>query len=87
MVMTSFVGFIEGQSLGVPQNLVAIISIDEPHSGTIYGGTLAAPVFKRVMQRSLHLLSTSPKPKTPSFADRSRKGDEAEGFVFTSYQE
>jgi hypothetical protein len=32
--------------------------IDEPHGKSIYGGTLAAPVFRRIMQRSLHYLAT-----------------------------
>ena len=82
----SFVGFVDGQSLGVPLNLVSIIVIDEPRTSSIYGGTLAAPVFKRVMQRSLHLLSTSHKIRTPNFADRGAD-PRAEGFVLASYQE
>jgi hypothetical protein len=35
-----------------------MVIIDEPHAKSIYGGTLAAPVFRRVMERSLRFLAT-----------------------------
>ncbi len=56
--IASFVGFAGGHDLGLNKTLSLIVVIDEPNTTSIYGGTLAAPVFKRIMQRSLHLLST-----------------------------
>jgi cell division protein FtsI (penicillin-binding protein 3) len=56
--MASFVGFAEASAIGVPRLLTLIIVIDEPDNGSIYGGVVAAPVFRRVMQRTLHLLAT-----------------------------
>ncbi|MCB0339980.1 MAG: penicillin-binding protein 2, partial [Bdellovibrionales bacterium] len=55
--MASFVGFADGRAVGVDRVLSMIVVIDEPHTTSIYGGTLAAPVFKRVMQRTLATLS------------------------------
>ena len=56
--IASFVGFAEASSIGVKRNLVLMVAIDEPHANSIYGGTLAAPVFSRIMQRTLYQLST-----------------------------
>lgn len=58
MYVASFVGFADASDLGVKRNLTAIVIIDEPQGDTIYGGALAAPVFKRIMQRAVHLLAT-----------------------------
>lgn len=57
--MASFVGFVDATPLGINKVLTLMVVIDEPNTNSIYGGTLAAPVFKRVMRRSLHLLTTS----------------------------
>jgi len=56
--VASFVGFVDGHAVGVNRTLALIVMIDEPNTNTIYGGTLAAPVFSRVMQRTLHTLAT-----------------------------
>jgi cell division protein FtsI (penicillin-binding protein 3) len=63
--VASFAGFADATSLGIKQSLTLIVVIDEPHAKTIYGGTLAAPVFQRIMQRSLHLLATRNELKVP----------------------
>jgi hypothetical protein len=47
-----------------------MVIIDEPHAKSIYGGTLAAPVFKKVMERSFKFLATKNqlgigKPREP----------------------
>lgn len=56
---SSFVGFAEASAIGVKQKLALIVTIDQPSPKvSIYGGAVAAPVFKRIMQRTLHLLST-----------------------------
>jgi cell division protein FtsI (penicillin-binding protein 3) len=56
--IASFVGFADGGAIGVNRILSLIVAVDEPRTTSIYGGTLAAPVFQRIMQRSLHVLST-----------------------------
>lgn len=56
--VASFVGFVDGTPLGLHRTLTLMVLMDEPHAKTIYGGTLAAPVFRRIMQRSLHFLAT-----------------------------
>ncbi len=56
--MSSFIGFVDGTSLGVPQKLTLMVVIDEPNTTSIYGGTLAAPVFNRIMKRALNHLTT-----------------------------
>ncbi len=67
--IASFVGFADGAPIGVNRVLSLIVAVDEPHTTSIYGGTLAAPVFQRIMQRSLHFLSTregiQPKEAAP----------------------
>jgi hypothetical protein len=35
-----------------------MVIIDEPKAKSIYGGTLAAPVFKKVMERSFRFMAT-----------------------------
>ena len=59
LYVASFVGFAEASALGLKRRLTLFVMVDEPKSKSIYGGTLAAPVFKRVMQRALHYLSTA----------------------------
>jgi cell division protein FtsI (penicillin-binding protein 3) len=56
--VASFVGFADGGSIGVGRNLTTMVIIDEPHAKSIYGGTLAAPVFQKVMDRSFKFLAT-----------------------------
>jgi cell division protein FtsI (penicillin-binding protein 3) len=56
--VASFVGFADGAPLGVSRNLTTMVIIDEPHAKSIYGGTLAAPVFKKITERSFKFLAT-----------------------------
>jgi hypothetical protein len=58
MYIASFVGFADGSPMGVSRNLTTMVVIDEPHAKSIYGGTLAAPVFQKVMERSFRFLAT-----------------------------
>jgi cell division protein FtsI (penicillin-binding protein 3) len=57
--VASFVGFVDGKAAGVEKLLSLIVIIDEPNTDTIYGGTLAAPVFQKIMTRSLKYLGMS----------------------------
>ena len=57
-VMSSFVGFVNGNALGIQHRLVAYIVVDEPGVYPRWGGAVAAPIFKRAMERALsHLIS------------------------------
>ena len=56
--VASFVGFVDGAGMGVPRNLTTMVIMDEPNTKSIYGGTLAAPVFQRVMDRTLRFIAT-----------------------------
>lgn len=56
--IASFAGFADGSAIGVNRVLSLMVAIDEPDTTSIYGGTLAAPVFQKIMQRSLHALAT-----------------------------
>lgn len=40
--------------------LVLVISINEPRNGVFYGGAVAAPVFKEIIEQSLRTLNISP---------------------------
>ena len=51
--ISSFVGFSPASD---PRVIIAIM-IDEPSSGNYYGGTVAAPVFSRVMEGTLRILN------------------------------
>lgn len=56
--VASFVGFVDGAGMGVPRNLTTMVIMDEPNTKSIYGGTLAAPVFQRVMDRTFRFIAT-----------------------------
>lgn len=58
LYMASFMGFADASQINLKEKLALIVVIDEPHKVSIYGGTLAAPVFKNTMTRVLHLLAT-----------------------------
>lgn len=69
LYVASFVGFADASNIGVNRSLALIVIIDEPHTDTIYGGTLAAPVFKRIMQRTLHYYGMSKELREKSKPD------------------
>lgn len=52
--IASFVGTVDGAAQGIQKRFVLLVSIDEPDTTSIYGGTLAAPVFQRIMERVLN---------------------------------
>ncbi|MCB0330646.1 MAG: penicillin-binding protein 2 [Bdellovibrionales bacterium] len=62
--IASFVGFADGSSIGVDTPLTLLVVMDRPQAKVIdggraiYGGVASAPVFQRIMHRSLHFLST-----------------------------
>ena len=58
MYVSSFVGFADASPIGMRRVLTLAVVIDEPHAGSIFGGVLAAPVFSRIMERSMRYLAT-----------------------------
>ena len=54
--VSSFVGF---APVSAPQLVIAVM-IDEPSAGEYFGGSVAAPVFSKVMQGALRSLAVSP---------------------------
>lgn len=57
-VLSSFVGFIDAQPLGLSRVLTMVVVIDEPQTKPRWGGVVAAPVFRRSMKRILSYLLT-----------------------------
>ena len=55
-ILASFIGFVDGRVIGVQKTLVLYVAVDEPGVTPRWGGTLAAPVFKNVMERTLSYL-------------------------------
>ncbi len=42
--------------------LVTLVMVNNPTRGSYFGGTVAAPVFKRVMREALHIMGVPPSP-------------------------
>lgn len=58
--VSSFVGFVPAND----PRLVALVLIDEPE-GQVYGGVVAAPVFRNVVQNALRRMAVAPDIATP----------------------
>ena len=52
----SFVGFIPSRAPA----LTIIVVIDSPHGNGYYGGTVAAPIFKRIAEPAMRYLGIAP---------------------------
>ena len=76
--IASFVGFVPAEK----PRLVIVVAIDEPMAGTYAGGSVAAPVFRRIGEMGLRYLGVTPnnleKPKLTDLADAARGMDSAE---------
>lgn len=59
-LVTSFIGFIPAEN---PRIVISVI-IDEPEADSSWGGTIAAPVFKRIAERILPYLEIPPSKKS-----------------------
>jgi cell division protein FtsI/penicillin-binding protein 2 len=59
--VASFVGF----APATRPRVVVLVAVDEPH-GAIFGGVVAAPAFKAIMQQALQYLSSPPDAATTS---------------------
>ncbi|MCB0354375.1 MAG: penicillin-binding protein 2 [Bdellovibrionales bacterium] len=71
--ISSFIGFVAADSSRVRDPLVLLVTYDRPRGESYYGGLVAAPVFRRVMERSVRYLdqySSHPEKTVPSFRER-----------------
>ncbi len=59
--VASFVGYVPASR----PRLVVLVAVDEPR-GAIWGGVVAAPAFKEIMQQTLQYLSAPPDAATGS---------------------
>lgn len=56
-MVASFVGFAPAND----PKLLCVVVVDEPQTGSVYGGTVAAPAFGQIMAFALPYLGISPK--------------------------
>ncbi len=78
--IASFVGFVPADK----PRLAVVVMIDEPMAGTYAGGSVAAPVFRRVGEMALRYLGVPPDgadatKKLSEVASSAKKGDPADG--------
>ncbi|MDA0977093.1 MAG: penicillin-binding protein 2 [Proteobacteria bacterium] len=59
---TSHLAFFAGMAPAEQPRLVGVVLINEPDMDTAGGGSIAAPVFSRVMQSALRILNVPPVP-------------------------
>lgn len=62
---SSFVGFAPAEN----PKLVVYVGLDSPQGGQIYGGQIAAPVFRNVMSAALYQLRLPPTQRTLPLAE------------------
>lgn len=58
---SSFIGFAPSDE----PRLVVLVGIDEPRGGLYYGGQVAAPVFRRIVEASLHYMKVPARTRLP----------------------
>jgi cell division protein FtsI (penicillin-binding protein 3) len=75
--VASFVGFVPAEK---PRLVIAVV-LDEPMGGMYGGGSVAAPVFRRVGEMALRYLGVTPRGSVPmklsEVSDRAKEGDPA----------
>ena len=75
--VASFVGFVPAER---PRLAISVV-LDEPMGGTYAGGSVAAPVFRRVGEMALRYLGVTPRGSVPmklsEVSDRAKDGDPA----------
>ena len=60
--VSSFIGFVPAQHPA----FVLMVVADEPSNGKYYGGTVAAPVFRRIAEQTLRYLNVPPTVPLPA---------------------
>ncbi|MCC6952891.1 MAG: penicillin-binding protein 2 [Deltaproteobacteria bacterium] len=69
-VLSSFVGFVDGTQVGIEEKLVMFVGVDEPGVKPRWGGVVAAPVFRRAMERAVTHLMTNRLPIRTAHRER-----------------
>jgi cell division protein FtsI (penicillin-binding protein 3) len=76
--VASFMGFVPAER---PRLAIAVV-LDEPMAGTYAGGSVAAPVFRRVGEMALRYLGVTPRGSVPmklsDVTERAKVGDPAD---------
>lgn len=72
--IASFIGF---APVSNPRLIIAVM-IDEPSAGQYYGGTVSAPVFKKVMQSALRQLDVAPDKSLAPLPQPGKAANESE---------
>ncbi len=79
--VASFVGFVPADK---PRLVISVV-LDEPLGGTYGGGSVAAPVFRRIGEMALRYLGVTPRGTVPmklkDVADRARETDVATSTI------
>ncbi len=57
-VISSFIGYVDGNQVGLKRKLTLVVIVDEPGVTPRWGGVVAAPIFRRAMERTLSYLLT-----------------------------
>lgn len=68
--IASFVGFVPAEDPA----LTLIVVIDEPSAGKYYGGTVAAPAWRRIAEQTLRYLNVPPDPALLKPTDKALDG-------------
>lgn len=55
-ILASFIGFVDAHPIGVERKLVVFVAVDEPGVKPRWGGVVAAPIFRRALERTLSYL-------------------------------
>ena len=75
-VISSFVGAVEVMDGTKPRRLTMIVVVDEPNVMPRWGGTVAAPVFRRAMQDIIHYLVPQSKSLVAATLKDAKNSDE-----------
>lgn len=78
--VASFVGFVPAER---PRLAIAVV-LDEPMGGTYAGGSVAAPVFRRVGEMALRYLGVTPRGSVPM--KLSEIAEQSEDIAANTYQ-
>lgn len=73
----SYFSVFGGMAPASQPRLAMVVMVNEPRNDDYYGGTVAAPVFSRVMSGALRLLNITPDDLPVIQAEHAKKGDAA----------
>ncbi|MDR2337058.1 MAG: penicillin-binding protein 2 [Deltaproteobacteria bacterium] len=68
-IFSSYIGIVDARELGIESRLIMFVGVDEPATASRWGGVLAAPVFKKSMERIVsHLLAINTTKNTTNIS-------------------